>query len=92
MTPRIGRTISRFHHRVSCCLSRMHLTRNMAGWWEYLYLGESIAVVGIDELNEYILRRQNTVAQYIATCTIMELCLAGKRWPGAQVSQPWWDQ
>ena len=55
----------------------------MAGWWEYLYLGESIAVVGIDELNEYILRRQNTVAQYIIAFPILEICLEAERRTGA---------
>ena len=37
-------------------------------------------------------RRQNTVAQNIATQTIMDLCEQATRRPGAQVSWRWWDQ
>ena len=42
--------------------------------------------VGMEEEETYALRRQNTVAQYIATRPILELCLATEQWPGAQVS------
>ena len=37
----------------------------------------------------YIARRQNTVAHYIATWPIMELCLDTAAWPGARVSNQW---
>ena len=39
-----------------------------------------------------ILRRQNTVAQYIATQPIMDLCEQATLWTGAQVSRWWWEQ
>ena len=34
--------------------------------------------VGLQEVETYVSRRQNTVAQYIATWPMMELCLAEK--------------
>ena len=39
-----------------------------------------------------ITRRQNTVAQYIATRPILDLCKQATRRPGARVSQRWWEQ
>ena len=39
-----------------------------------------------------ILRRQNTVAQYIATQPILDLCEQATRRPGARVSWRWWEQ
>ena len=37
------------------------------------------------------MRRQNTVAQYIATRPIMDLCCQSSRRPGAQVYRRWWE-
>ena len=39
-----------------------------------------------------ILQRQNTVAQYIATRTILDLCKQATQRPGARLSQWWWEQ
>ena len=36
--------------------------------------------------------RQNTVAQYIATRPIMDLCERSTWRPGSKVSQRWWEQ
>ena len=48
--------------------------------------------VGVQEVETYAARRQNTVAQFIATRLIMDLCLAAARRPGARVSKRWWEQ
>ena len=39
-----------------------------------------------------ILRRQNTVTQFIATRPILDLCEQATRRPGAQVSRRLWEQ
>ena len=39
-----------------------------------------------------ITRKQNTVAQYIATRPILDLCERSAQRPGARVSQWWWEQ
>ena len=44
------------------------------------------------EVETYVSCRQNTVAQFIATKPIMDLCLAAERIPGSWVSRQWWDQ
>ena len=44
-----------------------------------------MAEVGLQEVETYVSRHQNTVAQYIVTRPIMDLCLAAKRSPGPRV-------
>ena len=48
--------------------------------------------MGLEEIGVHIKKRQNTVAQYIATQTIMELCERSFQRPSAWVSWRWWDQ
>ena len=39
-----------------------------------------------------VLRRQNKVAQFIATRPILGLCKVAERWRGTRVPQRWWEQ
>ena len=47
---------------------------------------------GFERIGKYITRRQNTVARYIATRPIMDLCERSSRRPGTKVSPRWWEQ
>ena len=47
---------------------------------------------GIVRIRTSILRRQNTVARFIATRLILDLCEKAKRRPGARVPRRWWEQ
>ena len=49
-------------------------------------------MVGLEEIGVYIARRQNTVAKYIATCPIMDLCLAAELNMRMRISRRWWEQ
>ena len=51
-----------------------------------------MADTGLQEVDTYVSLHQNTVAQYIATRPIMDLCLAAKRRPGPRVAIWWWEQ
>ena len=57
----------------------------------YPSLYKEINSVGLEEVEVYILRHQNTVAQYIDTCTILDLCLEVEKRPGARVTTIWWE-
>ena len=46
----------------------------------------------MERIRKSITKRQNTVAQYIATRLILDLCEKATRGPGARVSRRWWDQ
>ena len=43
-------------------------------------------------MEEYIWKRQNMVAQYIAARSLLDLCEATERTPGARVGMRWWEQ
>ena len=45
-----------------------------------------------DKIGAYILKRQNTVVQYIATRPILDLCKNMVRKPGAWIASIWWEQ
>ena len=51
-----------------------------------------MAKAGFQEVETYVSLRQNTMAQYIATRPIMDLCLAEKRRPGPRATMQWWEQ
>ena len=47
---------------------------------------------GLTDIRTSIHRRQNTVAQYIATRPLLDLCEGAKHREGARVTLRWWDQ
>ena len=47
---------------------------------------------GFKDVRTSINRRQNTVAQYIATRPLLELCKGTTQIGGARVALRWWDQ
>ena len=89
MTPRIERTLRGFHLRVYWCLAGMKPKRNTVGQWDFPNLGAKIPAAGLEEVDTYVLRSQNTIAQYIMTRPILEMCLSEERWLGMQVTWKW---
>ena len=47
---------------------------------------------GIVRVRTSVLRRQNTVAQFVATRPILALCEGSERRRGTRVPQRWWEQ
>ena len=47
---------------------------------------------GLEEVDMYVPRRQNTITQYIMTRPILELCLEAERRTGVRVAKIWWDK
>ena len=52
-------------------------------------LEDDLREAGMEETTANITRRQNMVAQYIATRPILELCLEAAAHPGARVEKLW---
>ena len=48
--------------------------------------------VGVVQIRTSILQRQNTVAHFIVTQPILDLCEKSNRRPGAWVPRRWWKQ
>ena len=48
--------------------------------------------MGLTDIRKSIQNRQNTVAQYIATRPLLDLCEGLRAREGAKVPLRWWDQ
>ena len=92
MTLNIGRVWGGFHYRVAHSMTGRKPRRVRDGGWEYTPLEEAMAEAGLQEVDTYVSRHQNTVAKFIATRPIMDLCLAAARSMGSMVSNKWWNQ
>ena len=62
-----------FKHRVDIQITRSQPRRLLYVSWGYPPLETVMQEVGFEEVEEYVLSRHNTIAQYIATLPIMEL-------------------
>ena len=47
---------------------------------------------GLTDISKSIANRQNTVAQYIVTRPLMDLCEGGRAREGVRVPMRWWNQ
>ena len=86
------RVLGLFHHRVSLRLTGWQLCKVWDGGWFYFLLEDAMAEAGMKEVETYVSCRQSTMAQYIATRPIMDLCMVAKRRPGPRVTMRWWVQ
>ena len=86
MTLHIERVLVGFHHRAACRLMGGQFWRGRYGVWVYPPLEDAMAEAIFQEVDTYIYHHQNTVAHFIATRTIMELCLATDQRPGSRVA------
>ena len=66
--------------------------RGKYGKWFYPSLEGAMKEAGLTNVQTSIKRRQNTVAEYIATRPLLDLCEGEKQREGAQITMRWWDQ
>ena len=90
LMPFMKRVLGGFHHRVDLRLTGQQPWKGWDRGWVYPPMEDAKAEAGLQELEAYASRHQNTVAQYIATRPIMGLCLATKRRLGEMVAMRWW--
>ena len=92
MTPCMGQAMGGFQHMLPIRITERQPTRQVYGSWEYLPLETVTEKAGFEEMEEYVLKRKNTVAQYIVTRPILDLCEEVVCMPGAWVAKRWWEQ
>ena len=66
--------------------------RGWDGKWFYPSLEGGMKEAGFKDVRTSINTRQNTVAQYIATRPLLDLCEGTTQIGRARVSMMWWDQ
>ena len=81
-----------FQSRVARKITGRHPRQRKDGSWIYLSLAGIMKETGMVGIRNSILQRQNTVAQFIATRPILDLCEQATRRPGVRMSWRWWKQ
>ena len=87
MTPRIGRVWGRFRHSR---LTGRQLWIGRYGGWVYHPPEDTKVEARLMEVETYVSRHQNTVAQFIVTRPILELCQAAERRLGSRLAKHCW--
>ena len=61
------------------------------GEWNYQSLEGAMREAGLIDIRKSIANRQNTVALYIATRPLLDLCEGARAREGAKVPMRWWN-
>ena len=91
VTPWLEKALAGFHHQAVWRMVGMVTKRQLDSTWVYPTIGEALVTIRLDYIGVYIARLQNTVAQYIVTCPVMDLCLAAERRLGMRLLQRCWE-
>ena len=92
LTKRMEAALDAFQGRVARRLTGRMQRRGRDGKWLYLPLAGATKEAGIVRARTSVLRRQNRVAQFVATRPILGLCEGTERRGGTWVPQRWWEQ
>ena len=85
LTTRMEKALDSFQSRVARKITGKKPRQQKDGSWEYPPLAGAMMEVGMVRIRTSITRRHNTVAQYIATRLILDLCEQATRRPGVSV-------
>ena len=83
----LEKALEGFHHLAAGLMASIGPKRHPESTWFYPPIGEALTMVELEEIRVYITRLKNTVAQYISTCPIMDLCLAAEHKRGIRLSR-----
>ena len=89
MSPRMERALSAFIHGAARRITERQPRRGRDGKWFYPSLGGDMKEAGLSNVRTSINRRKNTVAKYIATRPLLDLCEGAKHREGAWVTMRW---
>ena len=92
LTARMEKALDSFQSRVTRKITGKHPRRRKDGSWFYPPVEGVMKETGLVGIRVSILRRQNTVAQFITTRPILDLCEKATQRPGARVARWWWGQ
>ena len=92
LTKNMESALDAFQSRVARRLTGRPTRRGRDREWFYPSLVGVLKEAEVVRARTSILRRQNTVAQFIATRPILGLCEVAERRRGTRVPQRWWEQ
>ena len=92
LTRKLESALDAFQGRVARRLTGSQPRRGKDGRWFYPSLAGAMKEAGVVRIRTSILRRQNTVTQFIAMRPILGLFEVAERRPGTWVPRRWWEQ
>ena len=92
VSPMMERALSAFLHEAARRLTGRQPRRGRDRECQYPSLEGAMEEAGLTDIRTSIQRRQNTVAQYIATRPLLDLCEGARPREGARVTLRWWEQ
>ena len=92
LTGKMEAALDAFQGRVARPLTGRMPRRGRDGKWVYPPLAGVLKEAGVVRARTLVLRRQNTVAQFIVTRPILGICEVAERRRGTRVPQRWWEQ
>ena len=92
LTKKMESALDAFQGRVARRLVGRQPHRGRDREWFYPSLAGALKEAGVVRARTSVLRRQNTVAQFIATQPILGLCEVAERRQGTRVPQRWWEK
>lgn len=92
INPSMLRVLEGFHHRVARRLTgrTARYVHQGGGQWEYPPMDETLEAAGMSPMTVYLSRRQNKLADYVATRPVFDLCVGGDRLSGSATRRKWW--
>jgi Reverse transcriptase (RNA-dependent DNA polymerase)/Ulp1 protease family, C-terminal catalytic domain len=95
LTTPMLKALNGFHHRIARKISGLMPTRIDDNNWYYPPIEDALEIAGLYTITEYIRTRQNTLAAYVATRPILQVCQAQEE-EKASYNQSklfrWWSQ
>ena len=92
VSPIMERALSEFIHGATRQLTGRQPRRGRDKKWSYPSLEGAMKEAGLTDVRTSINRRQNTVAQYIVTRPLLDLCEGEMQREGELVTLRWWYQ
>ena len=92
VTPIMERALNSFMHGAARRITGRQPRRWWDGKWFYHSLEGAMKEAGFKDVRTSINVRQNTVAQYIATRPLLNLCEETTQIVRARVAMTWWDK
>ena len=92
VSPMMERALSAFIHGAARRLTGIQLRKGRDGKWHYPLLEGAMKEAGLTDVRTSIKRRKNTVAQYIATRPLLDLCKGATKREGVRVTLRLWYQ
>ena len=93
LTPALHARLDGFHIRAAYRMAKVHWPkRHPDGSWTYPASEDVLKECGLQPMAEYVPKRRNSIAEYVATQPLLQTC--GEREPlqGTPHRLWWWEQ